>query len=46
MEKTETSVRGLDHLKRRLLRRQGGRCYNAGGGKQKTNIVNYTYKLV
>lgn len=47
MEKTETSVRGLDHLKPLLLQRQAGRCYNAREGKQNTgNKVNYTYKLI
>lgn len=34
MEKTETSARGLDHLKLLLLQRQGGRCYNAGEEKK------------
>ena len=35
MEKTETSVRGLDHLKLLLLLQQGGRCYSAEEEKKK-----------
>lgn len=46
-EKTETSVRGLDHLKLLLLQQQGGRCYNAREEEKKTeNKVNYCHKLI